>query len=238
MEPVLSPSRQQRLAQEVSRYVQVLAHDDTVCQVLLFGSLATEQVWEWSDVDLIVLQKTPLPFFQRVFALRERLDPQVGLDLWVYTPTEFAQLAACNRFIQAEVLAKGRVMNDVESWLRFAKEDLQAAEVLLQADIPTQAAFHLQQSVEKGLKVLLVHQGQIPPRTHSIQDLLGLLSATDLGDWSRSLGRLDAFYLATRYPDALGGLAPGMGLDQGMVRAEMAVVASALHQIETWVRQL
>jgi HEPN domain-containing protein len=80
----------------------------------------------------------------------------------------------------------------VECWLTFAREDLRTAEILLENRIYNQSCFHTQQCIEKALKALLIHhRGHMPPKTHVISDLLGLLPSewfTDLeADVSRTM---------------------------------------------------
>lgn len=84
----------------------------------------------------------------------------------------------------------------VDRWLIFAREDLRVAEVVLD------------ECVEKALKGALARQGRVPPRTHSITDLLGLFSPEWLADLRADLVGLDDFYIPTRYPDALPGVLP------------------------------
>jgi len=98
-----------------------------------------------------------------------------------------------------------------ERWLEFARQDLQMAELAFKEGIYNQVCFHSQQCVEKCLKGLIANIGKTPPRTHSIVDLLGLLSSIYLPDLREDLAQLDIFYIPTRYPDALpGSLAEGL----------------------------
>jgi HEPN domain-containing protein len=96
---------------------------------------------------------------------------------------------------------------DSKRWLRFAEEDLKMAELAASQKIYNQVCFHSQQSVEKALKALLVEQGQSPPRTHRLGDILALL---DIEPFTSNLEiqLLDRFYIPTRYPDALPGELP------------------------------
>jgi predicted nucleotidyltransferase len=77
--------RRQKLLAELERIRRVLAEDPRVLRLGLFGSLASGAVHEWSDLDLVVVMRTELPFVDRAVQLGRRLDPQVGLDLVVYT---------------------------------------------------------------------------------------------------------------------------------------------------------
>ena len=58
-------------------------------KILLFGSAARGQPDEYSDVDLIVIKRTPDRFLKRL--LDVPLLP-VPADIFVYTPEEFAQM--------------------------------------------------------------------------------------------------------------------------------------------------
>jgi predicted nucleotidyltransferase len=60
--------------------------------VILFGSLARGQVGEDSDIDLLVVMDSDVPFLKRSQCLYEALQPTVALDLLVYTPTEWDRL--------------------------------------------------------------------------------------------------------------------------------------------------
>lgn len=100
-------------------------------------------------------------------------------------------------------------MNEAgDRWLVFAREDLQVAEIVFNAGIYNQVCFHAQQCVEKALKGALVRQGHIPPRTHSVTDLLSLFPQDWLVDLRDDLVVLDDYYIPTRYPDALPGMLP------------------------------
>ncbi|MCI0396260.1 MAG: HEPN domain-containing protein [Chloroflexi bacterium] len=100
-------------------------------------------------------------------------------------------------------------MNEsAKRWLIFAQEDLQVAEIIFVEGLYNQVCFHAQQCVEKLLKGLIVHQGIVPPRTHSITDLLGLLPHDWFVHVQADLIDLDDYYIPTRYPDALPGTLP------------------------------
>jgi hypothetical protein len=58
----------------------------------------------------VVIEKTSLPFFQRLRKVRKLLRPKVGTDIIVYTPEEFDQLCAKRPFFREEIVAKGKVI--------------------------------------------------------------------------------------------------------------------------------
>jgi HEPN domain-containing protein/predicted nucleotidyltransferase len=194
--------RKQRLETELARYLGILEQQEGIEQIILFGSMVTQQIHEYSDIDLIVIQRSELPFLKRLQALRRVLSPQVGTDLLVYTPEEFQQMRE-GLFFQAEIISKGVVVNTAGQWLKRATEDLQMAELALPQGLYDPACFHVQQCVEKSIKAALIHQGTVPPRTHSIANLLQLLPTEFLADLRSQLDELDSFYMLTRYPDAM-----------------------------------
>lgn len=98
--------------------------------------------------------------------------------------------------------------NQSERWLVFARQDLRMTELAMTEDLYNQACFHCQQCAEKAVKGLVTHQGQVPPRTHRLGDLLGLLDPNPLAELALAVQLLDRFYIPTRYPDALPGALP------------------------------
>ena len=63
-----------------------------VRRALLFGSLARGEVRGRSDLDLIVIVDTAAPFAERCARFYAALEPRVGTDLLVYTPSEFEHM--------------------------------------------------------------------------------------------------------------------------------------------------
>ncbi len=95
------------------------------------------------------------------------------------------------------------LMAEATRWLRFAAEDLEAAEALRSA--PGVAARHVatlgQQSAEKAVKAGLVFLDVDPPRTHNLELLVDLLP----DDWgvhesSADLVQLSLWLVESRYP--------------------------------------
>ncbi len=82
------------------------------------------------------------------------------------------------------------------------------AELAFDDGIYNQACFHAHQAIEKALKGLLEAQGQVPPRTHKLVDLVRQIPQGKWGDLESQLLRMDRFYIPTRYPDALPGMLP------------------------------
>lgn len=104
------------------------------------------------------------------------------------------------------------------SWISFAQNDLETAEVLFREGIWNQVCFHSQQSVEKYLKASLPPETR--PRTHKIAELLARTPLVLEEPLKKELRRLDRFYIPSRYPDALPGT-----LEEGMPSKDDAQVS-------------
>lgn len=94
----------------------------------------------------------------------------------------------------------------VSAFATLAVKELEAARLLMETH-PEQAAYFLQQSVEKLLRGLLEMQKVASGPTHNIQQLASLL--TDAGEWSERFKALDELSVAAtryRYPGPHGNL--------------------------------
>jgi len=125
-------------------------------------------------------------------------------------------------------------MKESERWLLFAHQDLRMAEMAMEEGLYNQVCFHAQQCAEKAIKGLLAHQQKIPPRTHRLADLLGLLEPDPFAEDRIEILLLDRFYLPTRYPDALPGSLPE-GLPDAQDAQEALIIA---RKVLTQVKQL
>ncbi len=110
-----SRDRKTLLDQELARSLCLLTEHGNPEKVILFGTLAQGSVHEWSDIDLVVVEQTSLPFFQRLKRLRRILKPRVAMDVVQYTPEEFDRMCAERPFFREEILAKGRVVYERRS---------------------------------------------------------------------------------------------------------------------------
>jgi len=79
-------------------------------QIFLFGPLAAGQVDEWSDLELVVIADTELSFDERTKQVLRRVSSQAGMDVLVFTPTEWVEMSMQRRFVQADILSKGQVV--------------------------------------------------------------------------------------------------------------------------------
>ena len=98
------------LRQELARFIEIVTQQMQPERIILFGSCATGQIGEWSDLDLVVIAPTDLPFYERIKHILRSVRPQVGMDILVYTPAEWAEMVSQRSFIQAEILNTGQVV--------------------------------------------------------------------------------------------------------------------------------
>lgn len=100
------------LENELNRIVSVLIEKYDPLMIILFGSLATGNIHDFSDIDLIVIKKSEKTFFERLEEVILLTMPKVGADIIVYTPEEFKSIQD-RLFIKEEVIKKGRVIYNV-----------------------------------------------------------------------------------------------------------------------------
>ncbi|MCX8008683.1 MAG: nucleotidyltransferase domain-containing protein [Patescibacteria group bacterium] len=77
--------------------------------IVLFGSRARNQETPESDVDILLIQKTEKPFFERIRDVYLSLSTTIPTDIIVLTPEEAQTLPKHNSFF-AEILKNGNVV--------------------------------------------------------------------------------------------------------------------------------
>jgi HEPN domain-containing protein/predicted nucleotidyltransferase len=231
------------LRTELKRIRFLLARQSSIKQVLVFGSVASDQTHEWSDLDIMVIEETDLPFIERSLRLSRLIRPKAGTQFLVYTPMELRSLNE-RAFVQIEILGKGRVLSmnasgDAQRWLEFADQDSRMAELAFSAAIFNQTCFHAQQCVEKCLKACLTVSGELLPRTHLIADLIGQLPESAravFDDIEEELIVLDQYYIPTRYPDALPGILPEGLPQRSHAETSLAVAQQCYERARQWIQ--
>ncbi len=103
-------SRHQLLEQELQRFLSILAKLPDLDRVMVFGSMAGGVIHAWSDIDLVIVRQTKLPFLRRIREARKLLKPRVATDILVYTPQEFEHLSQNRHFFREEILGRGKVL--------------------------------------------------------------------------------------------------------------------------------
>jgi len=101
-------SRQKALKIELKRVVNELKKAG-VERIILFGSLARDDISQTSDIDLLVVQETKKKFMERLIELYEVINPRYALDLLVYTPLEFDEMKENTIFVK-KILSEGKLL--------------------------------------------------------------------------------------------------------------------------------
>ena len=88
------------------------------------------------------------------------------------------------------------------AWLRYARENLQVAEMTLQAELLNPCLQNSQQAIEKALKANRVHRQMSARRTHSIRDLNRdlVIAGIKTGLTEEDCELLDSIYVGSKYP--------------------------------------
>jgi len=80
--------------------------------------------------------------------------------------------------------------------------------------------------------------GKVPPRTHRLADLLGLLEPDPFAEDRIEIQLLDRFYLPTRYPDALPGSLPEGLPDAGDAQEALTIAGKVLTQVKQLLQEV
>ncbi len=88
------------------------------------------------------------------------------------------------------------------TWLRYARENLQVAEMTLKAGVLNPCLQNAQQTVEKALKAIRVYRHMPARRTHSIRDLNRdlVIAGIETGLTEDDCDLLDSIYAGSKYP--------------------------------------
>ena len=103
--------RKQALEKELDRIVAILIEKYKPEKIILFGSLATGRIHEWSDIDLLIIKQTDKRPLDRVLEAYSLLgNYREPMDIIVYTPAEVELLLNEGSFFVAEILTEGKVL--------------------------------------------------------------------------------------------------------------------------------
>lgn len=103
--------RKRILSEELERIEDVIIREYAPEKIILFGSLATGNIREWTDMDLVIIKYTNKRFLDRLYDVHLMASPKIGVNFIVYTPSELEQMIEEQRwFLLEEILDKGRVL--------------------------------------------------------------------------------------------------------------------------------
>lgn len=105
-----SRKREKLLREELSRIVRILVEKYRPEKIILFGSLAEGRIHEWSDIDLLIVKDTPERPIERILEVSRLVCPRVGVDFFVYTPSEIDLCLKEGVSFFQDILNQGRVL--------------------------------------------------------------------------------------------------------------------------------
>ena len=125
-------------------------------------------------------------------------------------------------------------------WISTARDDVEAARILMENGKHPQACFLCQQAAEKAVKALHYCRDS-DPWGHSVKKLISSLESVDgraheaLAPHVDEAARLDRFYIPTRYPNGLPELTPAEAYSQGDAGAALAAAEAIIAVVERGV---
>jgi len=113
--------------------------------------------------------------------------------------------------------------DETQRWLTYADENLASAKVLLDNGLYNPCLQNVQQAVEKMLKAVLIESHQRPKKTHSLNELVGILEGKGLkvSLTADEIDLLDSIYLPSKYP--LGNVLADFEADQALCQQCVAI---------------
>jgi predicted nucleotidyltransferase len=76
----------------------------------VFGSYAREEQDAYSDVDIVVIKDTQERFLDRLAAVYQHVLPDFAMDVLVYTPREFEEMASAGNPLIERIQSEGIVL--------------------------------------------------------------------------------------------------------------------------------
>jgi HEPN domain-containing protein/predicted nucleotidyltransferase len=203
--------------------------------IILYGSRVAGTADDMSDYDILIVKRSgDRPADRRMAVERIIADRSIAVDLMVYTPEEVRSLYAMGSPFITEVIDTGKVVymrKNTQAWIDDARDDLESARLLYENGRYKTACYHSQQSVEKGLKALIIEKGERPERVH---DIIGLTNRVKTAGWDISFSTDDMVFLNSiykgRYPTEEGLLPHGLP-GEGDARRALSAAETAMKQI-------
>ena len=84
-------------------------------RIILHGSLARGDWSRASDIDLIIVKDTDLPFTKRISEVIGLCDTTLSVEPLIYTPEELAAMLAAGSSFLEKALRQGKVLYESQS---------------------------------------------------------------------------------------------------------------------------
>lgn len=79
-------------------------------KIILFGSVAKGGIKDGSDIDLLVIKETDKRALDRVDEVMESIEPDIPVELHIYTPTEIEERLNLGDSFVRDVIENGKVV--------------------------------------------------------------------------------------------------------------------------------
>jgi len=113
----VSGTQREALEKDLHEIVANLASKYNPEKMILFGSLATGELHEWSDIDLLIVKETSTRRAYRRAEALKGVPRKVPLDLIILTPDEVRLLCDEGASFIKDVLGRGTVVYEKEESL-------------------------------------------------------------------------------------------------------------------------
>lgn len=108
----LQMKRKIELQKEIARIRALIVEKYKPEKIIIFGSMATGNVHENSDIDIVIIKNTKKRFLDRTLQVSQITKNKLACDFLIYTPSEFKTLTKERSFFSNETLDKGKVIYD------------------------------------------------------------------------------------------------------------------------------
>jgi len=121
--------------------------------------------------------------------------------------------------------------DETTKWLEYADQNIESARVLFDSRLFNPCLQNVQQAVEKALKALLIESSIKFRRTHSINELMIILSENGIDIEMTEDGRdlLDSIYLPSKYP--LGSVIPEFEPDSEICKQCLGIAEKVMKSV-------
>ncbi len=104
-------ARKAALEAELARVLPIIINKYQPEKIILFGSLATGEVHEWSDIDLVLVKDVEEHFWMRPLTVKKIVHSKLATDLFIYRPAEFEKMQREQHYFMIdEILGRGKVL--------------------------------------------------------------------------------------------------------------------------------
>jgi len=106
----LAGERKQKLNKNLDKILKSLKKKYNPEKIILFGSLASGKVGEWSDIDLLIVKNTRKNPLERNREIRKICKSDIAFDPIVFTPKEIKERLYWKDYFIQEILNKGKLL--------------------------------------------------------------------------------------------------------------------------------